>query len=221
MRRPGGPVARDSSDISVGRFETFVRRLFSLKGGGLLTSVGTDVRPVVNLTGLMLFEERLYKDIRSYAFTDRRAAGGAGTANQWRLNNPQNSGLIIVVEQILFNTGTAGNIILGLDNVTAGAQQQVALLDTRVLGGPGQTPLVTSGAIVAWQVAAVPVALAQFDQGRLATAKNWPNTELSGNGALVLAPGYGIVVWNDALNSADAITLAWYERAADKAELAR
>lgn len=84
------------NSIQGGRWDTFLRRLFSIKQGQISPSIAGDITPIMVVQE---FQPELHflRGERLYAVTDTLPGSGGGTFNTLQLENPLGSGLLITI----------------------------------------------------------------------------------------------------------------------------
>jgi len=127
------------NEILVGRFNRFLQKFFSMKGGPPSAQLATEVSSQIQLADADFIENRFVAAVNSWAFQANVAAGGAGNRSAIRLRNPTNSGLVVTVEKIAFAMITADQPF-----VTRGPLQAPDLTTT-LAALPRDSRLQTSG----------------------------------------------------------------------------
>lgn len=205
------------SPLQAGRFNTFIRRLFSTKGGELLHGIAGDVQVGLDLAQGMNFENRWLLGVRSWASTVALGAGGAGNRNWMYWTNPANSGVVAVIE------GLASSPSAGVATVAWG------LTDTPGNGLTGANPTLRDSR--AYASAGFITQQSALTIGYINTAGAIPAgtgvtrnilTHASTDGhfeiPIVLYPGITLFYAGNT-NAAEDIAAWWYERAIEKSEL--
>lgn len=207
------PITHPPREVQSGRFERFLQRILNLKGAGRLRSVLPDLRSTINLTGPVLFEERLYKGWLSYSCFVSSAAPGAGNVNVYRLNNPAGSGVLVSVDSYAFNPAAATECRIGLVTPFLALPQTVGPLDTRI-----GVDSMRSAAIFNVEVAIGVPPINQLLFGhRSVTLSAFPPSQSL---AIILTPGRALMIVQTTLNAADSLHISWSERGVDPGELA-
>jgi|SRR6267378_1577910 len=203
------------NEILVGRFNRFLQRYLSMKGGPPAAQLASEIAPNLNLEDATNLENRWLMQVRSYglALTSPAVAAQLSAA---RIANPAGSGAVIVVEKI---SGTQGAIASLLYTLTRGP-----------VGGGNLTAPV-SGAnrdlrqgSTSGSVAQLSVGSAAANTGAgLAFVSALQNTTgefiLDEDQEIVVMPNDILTVWSSAINTQVLITFFWRERALEEGEL--
>jgi hypothetical protein len=206
---PGHPQ-HGGDDIQVGRFETFVRRLFSIKRSGLLRTIDEKVCLSIDPCTDHTFENRYWQGIRSMSAAFGRAAS-VGNQGMLYLFNPVGSKGLIVVEEAEVNAAVAGlSIALTATDSAVGAVNG-SPLDSRQsisFGAP-----VAGFASLHSNDAAAPAGPVLT----LRTSGSGVTINPLRLGGIVLTPGFGIVCMGG-VNTAVIFNLRYYERVLESSE---
>jgi hypothetical protein len=203
------------AELQVGRFDTLVRRLLSIKGQQLFP----------NLSGELSTELTLESDRPEWAaLKGEKLCGASGTwaalaanINQFQLVNPANSGhLVVVIDAQFSNDGPLADMmavallgggLLGTTFTTAVVRDQRFNRTTTSPMVPvgqsrgAQAAGITGGAVVYW------------------TAAIGIGGTLRYSHPVILAPGQSLLVTNFVVAQGSRIGWSWYERPAESSEL--
>jgi len=214
LRRAGGGIP--GSDLGTARFETFLRRLFGVKGivapaiePKLQAGVDLLTRPWELAENAILMGWRGYE-----AYTNNAAV--AGQFAHMQLLNPVGSGLLVVVERFYTaNLPAALTAWYELGTWNAGLTQRTAIMR---IDGRGPTPLapVSSTGATVWSGSTVASSIG--GSAALHQAATGQRQEV--HGPWVVQPGFAFMMVATAVNVALLGGIRWWERAAEPSELA-
>lgn len=205
------------SPLQAGRFNTFLRRLFSTKGGELLHGISDQVQVGLDLSQGMSFENRYLLGVRSWAATVALGAGGAANRNWCYFTNPAGSGVVAVIEGFA-SSPSAGSVtvVWGLTDSPGNGLTGLnpTLRDSRAYALSGfisQQSALTIGYINT--AGAIPAGTG-VQRNILAHASTDGQFDIP----VVLFPGITFF-YAGLTNAAEDLGVWWYERAAEKSEL--
>lgn len=210
----GGAVP--GADLGTARFETFLRRLFSVKG-----NVAPAVEPKLQ-AGLDLLtppwelaENALLAGWRGFQANDYEGPV-AGQYSSIQLQNPVGSNIVCVVTTIWTQSNAAAGAYALFVDTIPGTIFGGAAVATRVRTDTrGVDPLTLQGGAVVTSGSGVG---APPYQSRVIVQ---PTTGGTNTPVLyVITPGYGLLLQGGALNTEIRAGLAWFERALEPSEAA-
>lgn len=195
--------------IQGGRWESFTRRLFSLKGMQEPQSVSPELIPTVSVIperpeDAILRADKLFHGTRI-------AAGGVGSYGFVAMHNTSLNQIVVIERAWIIATLTVKTFTVAMgNNVTGTGNITVSGRDTRLgltlLGGK-QAGQLYFGNEVAIGGTKVQLLSGQADQ----------QVEIAC--PIVLAPGHKVMLWMDVTNNAADTTWLWREREAEPGEL--
>ena len=198
-----------STELQQARYDQLLRRVGDLKGpGSKVAEVLTELFPVVSVEDLPL-ELRVLSGWRAAMIEVERLAG-VGDVVAANLFNPAGSGVIAVVERVLWRVNSADNIEFDLVQATlTGGQTKGLFRDTR-LGGDRLSTL----------FATTQTAAATDGIQRYFTPADVMERLEDDQGLFVLSPGNGLQVgYATTTNKLLAVNFQWRERTAEPSEL--
>lgn len=203
------------SDLGTARFETFLRRLFGVKG-----IVAPAIEPKLQ-AGVELLtppwdlaDNALLAGWRGYQANDYEGPV-AGQYSSIQLQNPVGSGIVCVVTSIWTQANAAAGAYALFVDTIPGTIFGGAAVGTRVRTDTrGVDPLTLQGGAVVTSGSGVG---APPYQSRVIVQPTTGGTNT--NVMYVITPGYGLALWAGAVNTEIRAGLAWFERAAEPSEL--
>ena len=202
------------NELYSGRFNRALQKLFGMKGGPPAPQLAGEVVPIVSfLSGA---ENRNLEGCNRFGILVSLAAPGVGNFNLARLRNPAGSGLVAIIEKILFSNTNAGavNFQVGYglgpgSDVTTLAGLVNTGLDAR--GSPQPTCHLSTS-----QVAAS--ALVQIGLEALSSNQN-ADFIFDSIHELTVLPGTVYDFWANTANTILNVSLIWRERALEDSEV--
>ena len=198
-----------SQDLQQARYDQLVRRVGSLYGGGSkVVEVLPELFPILDLENLPL-ELRILAGWRSAMIAVSRTAG-VGETVAANLFNPVGSGIIAVVERVLWRTNASDVIEFDIvQSQLTGGFTKGLFRDSRLggdrlstLGGTTESPASTDGILRLFTTDAT---LTRLEDDR---------------GLFALSPGNGLQLgYAAATNSLLTVNFFWRERTAEQSEL--
>lgn len=212
MLRSVGPR---QETVGTGRFETFLRRLLSIKGIVAPTvepklSAGFDlIRPPWELSENALLAG--WRGVQSYA----TVGPVAGAYSQLNLDNPVGSGMVLVVERVVIGSVAAsfGAFWNLSPTVSMAASAATARMDGRGTAGT-PAPAYTTGVFTTGTTVAALVGRAMYTWSPASAVTR----EFAG--PWVVPPGMSLIIQSSAVNVQIGGGFVWWERAAEPSELA-
>jgi hypothetical protein len=137
------------NEMLVGRYSSFIQKLFSMKGAAAVPQVASEVQPV--FTFFNGRENRYLEGWQSYAFT-RAAVAVAAIQSGQRIRNPVGSNIVAVFEKITYaspladlatlryavtNTDLPTVFVVGLKGLDPRGPRDSALITSENSGGGG------------------------------------------------------------------------------------
>jgi len=206
------------NEILVGRFNRFLQRYLSMKGGPPAASLSTEIQPQFDV-------DKVPVELRGLLGWTLWGIGNNGQSvatgfTAIRIRNPLNSGAIVVVEKAALVDASPGQVLMIMDGTTTPA----ALTDL-----PGGTLLAGTRdprksasqptAVVSITGASV---ISAFSGNLLDFATVLGSTRIdfiqSHNQEIVVAPGHFLTMFNNVANTALVGTFWWRERAIEEGE---
>lgn len=201
------------NEILVGRFNRFLQRFLSMKGGPPSAQLSTEIASQFTLDDAGNLENRFLAGWRSYGFNATVAAGGAGTFAQVRLRNPAASGVIVVVEKIIFSNN-AGGVTAPLINRGPAGTVDLAATFTGAIRDLRMGPAASSSILSTGVPVTIPGAT-------LWTGVSLVNTSIDAildeHQEIVVAPN-DVLTMSLQANSALTVSLFWRERTLEEGE---
>ena len=137
------------NEILVGRWNRALQKQFAIKGTPPVRQLGGEVMPVINITKPGAREFRFLHGETMWGVLNTIAAVAASSGFIF-LRNPPNSGILIIVERIVWFPSAAGQSVQLIRNITTGfaAGSAGSTLDYRQGGNPaGVIGQSTAGAV--------------------------------------------------------------------------
>jgi hypothetical protein len=135
------------NEILVGRYNRFLQKFLSMKGGPPAPQLASEIGPTIALFSGV--ENRYLEQFELFAATTTLAAS-VGNNGAVQIRNPANSNVIAVIEKITVSTTAAGEIVVsvgsGIDLVTFTA---VARGDGRSRANPAMIASASNAALTA------------------------------------------------------------------------
>jgi len=203
------------NEILAGRYNKFLTKLFSMKGGAPSPQLASEISVSLNLfTGI---ENRFLETWGLFA-ANLPVGPTAGVVNNVMLRNPPGSGVIGVVEGIIMIGGAAASVRVdvqyGQPTVNIGgtfaARARDGRINTSVLGG---STLIPSFGTSAFTQIGTTILSFQIPTGNMAIFPTGNE-----NQELVLSPGDGIDIQDQTVNNALIVSLLWRERSLEESE---
>jgi hypothetical protein len=202
------------NEILVGRYNRFLYKLLSMKGGSPSPQLASEITPAITLFNGA--ENRYLEAWDRFGSFISFAAGGAANRSAMRLRNPTGSNVVAVVEKFVYNnndvaTATA-QVSYTNQNTNFLNTQAVSAFDAR--GRPGSTciPSGQNGAVLA-------IAGTIIHQVTLPT-NGISDILFTDIQEMPLLPGNELNLWDLTLNQAIAGTFWWRERFLEESERA-
>lgn len=199
--RPGG------ERVGTDRFETFLRRLFSVKG-----VVAPSIEPQLNASLDVLGAPEEYyfaQGLRPFAtFLDLGPQVGLFTYTQ--LANPAGSGHIVVVSLVQMFSSGGESLLFRWDGPGGGTSMNYGWRESRfgVTAGAAIGATVMTFSSVAAITGQVAGALVGAQGAVTQTERVW-----------VIAPGRNLTIWQSAVNLQYRVAVAFHERPCEPSEL--
>jgi len=198
-----------SNEIQQTRYDRMVRRVAGIIGpGSKVAEVITELFPFIDVENPP--SELYLLGGTVLGMGAHRGTGAAGEQPKIQLFNPVGSGLVVTVTDVIWSVNSVTQVRFSRDTVTlaAGIGTQVAR-DTRqiVTAFPGAQMFFESS-----------VGFINANMIFRAPANAYTHTR-SDNDIMVLAPGSGITISDEAAASQIIVTFLWRERAAEPSEL--
>lgn len=199
------------NEILVGRFNRALQKLFSMKGPPPAPQLASEIMVGHNIaTGV---ENRYLEGWNLFMSTSNLSAPGAGNRSGFAIRNPSTSGVVTVIEQVLY-----ANVVATVDgpfgtfqstssdlNVLSGAPRS---LDKRVIGSSAMQMSQQNNATV--------------DSATIFNFQLLGNTSfsviLTDDQEITLLPGDRLAVYCGVLNQGCQITYKWRERPLEDSE---
>jgi hypothetical protein len=201
------------NEILVGRYNRFLQKLFSMKGGPPSPQLASEI--ATNVQFFSGVENRYLESWNRFAAAQSDAALAANT-DAVRLRNPTGSGVIAVIEKIYADSGTAQLVTLSLgpsNAALAGGAQ--ALTTARLDKRTNQNPtLEISGANNS------PAGLSSQKLIGLLSSTLGYDFILSVGQEIPLLPGDAVQITSSVVNTTLDVSFIWRERSLEDSELA-
>lgn len=212
-------------DLQTGRFETFLRRLFSIKRAGLLRSINPGVEAGIDLLAGVTMDQLALVGWRQYSSCPT-VGPTAAQQSVHSFYNPPGSGIIAVFRgwQGYYNpTSQAAWFLSPADQTGLGASPAWPMLDLRQNRG-GTTVTQNCGLTVrAGTQAALSGSTAVLDGFSgvpfSTTGRSLWNAPFTPEGLLVLPPGWCVGLTTTTLNATLSSQVVWMERNLEPSEL--
>jgi hypothetical protein len=199
------------ASYSLGRFNRFVEKLFNIKGGPTVLDVDPSTRLILPIFSGV--EDRYLQGWGRYAIaTTTNAVAAVNSGAQ--LRNPLGSGMLLVIEKMILQAGSATSVtsisqaVNAVDLPSAGTGFRI---DQR--NNPNST------AIFSQSTAAGTGNLANLMAVVSAPANGYADYILTVDQELTLLPGDTIRFVNNTVNELLRSSLVWRERALETSEL--
>lgn len=196
------------NEILVGRFNRFLQKVLSMKGGPPAPQLATEIGLNIEMFQADDLDYRWTAQIRSFAnlLTSPAVAAQLSAA---RLFNPVTSGVVIVLEKITIAGG--GNDVTVTRGPFPGANLAApvsgANRDARIVGGSAAQLSVSSAAATTganiWLAGAVATADVILDEHQ----------------EIAVVPGDQVTVWGLVVNAQIRATFFWRERVLEESEV--
>lgn len=200
------------NEILVGRFNRFLQRFLSMKGGPPAAQLATEITPQIEMDSAENLENRFPMGWRSWSgFLNSPASVGNNSSG--RMNNPQGSNTLVVIEKISF-----GCTLTDTPQVTKGPINGGNLAGT-VSGSNRDARMGASGSVVLLsQAGQVGVVGTVIWLGQV-PGKASIDVILYQNEEIVLMPGDVLTCFSGVVNQAIFFSFQWRERALEEGEL--
>ena len=203
-------------DVQVSRFETYLRRLLSIKRSGIISSVDANVNLSFDPLSDMRAEGRVHQGVRTYQ-GGNAIAGVAAQAAWFTLFNPVGSKMLAVVENFELRIATAQTLQILFTQTDSGFGSTIlrSPVDLRTGFGTFGAPSGGSCLFTMGNAAAYTGATQVYQQtGGIA------QLEMKLIGPVILPPGFGLVGGVITVNIAGSVAARWYERSLENSEIA-
>ncbi len=200
------------NEILVGRFNRFLQKWLSMKGGPPSPQLSTEIQPNFNFFSGV--ENRALETWFLYGTFSSQVAVALQNSF-FQLRNPVKSGVLAVIEGIVVIPGLAGDRC-DVQYGQPGAADGVTILGTRARDGrnKGSSALIASqGTVAGRQIGTTIFSLAATLAGSSVT---FPNNE---NQEMVLTPGDAVSIIELTVNTALSVGWLWRERPIEDSEL--
>ncbi len=205
------------NEILVGRFNRFLQKWLSMKGGPPSAQLSTEIQP--NFNFFSGAENRALESWYLYGTFSSQVAVLAQNSF-FQLRNPPKSGVLTVIEAIVVIPGLAGDrcdIQYGQPGADGAQILGNRTRDGRNLGTAGQTKAsaltASQGTLAGPQIGTTIFSLASSLAGASVT---FPNNE---NQEIPLSPGDAVRVVEQTVNTALSVGWLWRERVIEDSEL--
>lgn len=201
------------NEILAGRFNRGLQKLLSMKGEPPSPQLASEIMPTLPLP--LGNEYRYIEGWDRFGAFANQGAGGVGTFSTFQLLNPAGSGILCVVEKLLFNTAlNAESVSVQMDHgpTALGTVVVVQRLDRRTVKSSGA--LVRTATPGAAQANAVTVA-----GYNVVAAIPQYEVILTDDQELTVLPGSALIVFSGAANIALQVSVWWRERPLEDSEV--
>jgi hypothetical protein len=192
------------NEILVGRFNRFLQKLMSMKGGPVAAQLASEVQPIISFFNGV--ENRYLESWDRFAVF-RATAGVAGQQTATRLRNPTGSNVVGVIEKLTVEVGAIDSVFVDrlaqatdLFTIAGGGLQRQ---DNR--GRPGPTLVLSEN------TAGIPtIAGTAFDFASLLAGQPSQQLIFTRNQEITLLPGDAVQLRTN--TAATSLSSAWYWR---------
>jgi hypothetical protein len=199
------------NEILVGRYNRFLQKLFSMKGGPPSPQLASEIAPAFPMFNGA--ENRYLEGWDRFGFANIIVAGGAGNNSQVRLRNPVGSNIIAVIERITFANPLAQNPSFELRVLSTDLTSALVIPNSR-LDARGRTGTALTGSFQ--NNAAVSFTLSLWNGN--GAAGSTLDAIVDENQEFPILPGDALTVKEGTLNQAVGVAIWWRERLLEESE---
>jgi hypothetical protein len=202
------------NEILVGRYNRFLQKLLSMKGGPPAPQLSSEINAGFVLTNGK--ENRWLEDFNDFGVNFFLVAGGAGNRGVMRLRNPAGSNVIAVLQRITLSNNDASTIQPNLSFTNTNLDRST--LNTTSGLGEGRSTRASTCIASSQNNAVVAITGTVFYICTLGPNANQDVIVTDGH-ELVLTPGIELNIFIQSTNQAGSCSLLWRERAMEESEL--
>lgn len=215
--------SQDQGTVNVSRWATFARRLLNLKGPSLQ---GLNPEFSVSISESDRLDYWALAGVRPFSQSFALAAAAA-KFNLWALVNPANSGLLVVVEQVIFQAAAGDDVQVQMRDAGVQLTAKAGFAEANLFPSDSRLIIGAAGSlgtrVQTAQDASTVIASTYINQlYRNTTQQNFvagnAGTQI-GRPIAVLSPNNMVYVFGATLNVAQVVTFVGYERTLELSEL--